>query len=187
VVRIAAMNNSGGFALNDFTPTDATRVESPAMTAGTSRVSGGLAHEAGPGAAGTTGTELWAVGGASFGAAAGLSVVFKGATFAVDAGDDQDVVPGEMVELDFTASTPGAASYAVELTSGTYPAQHIVTVEPGVIRFVAPTGPATLEFTLTAGDGTLEGTDTVTVNVSAGSGGGLRVGVLDATGHAVYT
>jgi hypothetical protein len=187
VYRTVAMNRAEVFDLNDWAATDATRVESPAMAAGTNRVGGALAHEAGPGAAGSTGTEVWTLDGTTWGTAIGTTIVVKGATFAVDAGEDQTVSPGELVELDATATTPGAVSYAWELTTGTYPTDHIVTIAPGIIRFIAPTGPITLGFTLTAGDGTLEGTDTVTVNVVAGSGLGLAFGILDVDGHADYT
>jgi hypothetical protein len=184
--RVAAMNRAEVFDLNDWSTADATRVESPAMAAGTNRVGAALAHESGPGSPGATGTEVWTLDGTTWGTAMGVTYAFKGATFAVDAGEDVNASPGELVELDFTATTPGAASYAVELTGGTYPSAHIITVAPGIIRFIAPEGPTTLEFTLTAGDGTLEGTDTVTVNVVAGSGLGLSVGVLDTDGHAQY-
>jgi hypothetical protein len=179
-------NPAAGFALNDFATTDATRVESPAMPAGTNRVSGGLAHEAGPGSAGTTGTEGWTVAGTTWGAAYAWTLVVRGASFSVDAGPDENVVPGELVELDFNPTNPSATSFSLALTGGTYPSAHIINISDGVWRFIAPEGPATLEFTLTAGDGTLEGTDTMTVNVSAGSGGGLRIGILGADGQPVY-
>lgn len=182
--RLMAMNfPTAGAASGIITPNDATEVfTSPAMPSGTQRVSGGIAYETGPSAGVSSGTEVWAVGGGEWGPAIGITMALAGVSLTAVGGSDQTVNPGQVVTLDGN-STVGADTLSWALTSGTYPSAHLIAGS-GTLSFVAPTGPTTLVFTLTATAGAAEGTDTVTVNVTAGNAG-LEVGVLDGTGQAI--
>jgi subtilisin-like proprotein convertase family protein len=84
-----------------------------------------------------------------------------------DAGDDQEVNAGDTVTLDGTGSTDpddDELSYSWVQTAG--PAVTLTGANTAQPTFTAPTGPATLTFELTVGDGELTDTDTVTITVN---------------------
>ena len=91
-------------------------------------------------------------------------------TVVADAGPDQTVASGATVTLDGSGSTPAKSDdFPYDWTSTTGHKDilsNAIAVQP---TFTAPTGPATLEFTLTiVNQNTFEfSTDTVTITVSA--------------------
>jgi hypothetical protein len=189
VYRLMFMNfPSAGAASGIITPNDATPAfTSPSIPAGTQRSSGGLAYEAGPAAGVSSGTEVWTVGGAEWGPAVGITIALAGPSIDADIGDDQTANPGDLVVVDANG-TVGADTLDIQLISGTYPSAHLIS-GPGTVSFIANKdvgGAHDLVFELTATAGASVGTDQMTVHVTAGGGGGLRIGSLDATGQGVY-
>lgn len=104
------------------------------------------------------------------GGSVSLPVQVTGATFdplpvQAFAGEDQDVLQGNVVTLDGSGSTGPITSFAWTQTGG--PAVTLNGANTATSTFTAPAGPATLEFELTV-DGTGgPSTDRVVVNVLA--------------------